>query len=84
MNKFAQWMIDNDKKQRGTAERIGISTSSLHDILKKDQMPSLKVAYEIENYTKGAITVYDWVDQKTQDKIVPKTKTKATPKKIKK
>lgn len=63
MNKFADWIKSHDKKQRGVAEKLGISTSSLHDILRKNQMPSLKVAYEIEKYTRGTITVYDWIDQ---------------------
>ena len=64
MNKFAEWMKNNDKKQRGVAEKLGISTSTLHDILRKNQIPSLIVAYEIEKYTRGAITVYDWLDQR--------------------
>ena len=68
MNKFAEWMQSNDKKQRGVAEKLGISTSTLHDILRKGQMPSLKLAYEIEKYTKGAITVYDWIDQAEKEK----------------
>ncbi len=63
MNKFALWMKSNDKKQRGVAEKIGISTSTLHDILRKGQIPSLKLAYEIENYTKGMVTLYDWIDE---------------------
>lgn len=63
MNKFSTWMKNNDKKQRSVAMKLNISTSTLHDILKKGQMPSLKLAYEIEKYTKGAITVYDWQDQ---------------------
>lgn len=63
MNKFTVWIKDNDKKQHGVAEKLNISTSTLHDILKKGQMPSLKLAYEIEKYTKGSITVYDWLDQ---------------------
>jgi hypothetical protein len=62
VNKFAAWMKVNDKKQRGVAQKLGISTSTLHDILRKGMIPSLKVAYEIEIYTKGAITVYDWLD----------------------
>lgn len=62
MNKFAIWIQNNDKKQRGVAQKLGISTSSLHDILRKGQMPSLKLAYEIEKYTMGAVTVYDWID----------------------
>lgn len=80
MNKFAEWVKNNDKKQRGIAEKLGISTSTLHDILRKDQLPSLRVAYEIEQYTRGAITVYDWLDQPApKNKIVKKPK-KATDK----
>lgn len=63
VNKFATWVKNNDKKQRGVAEKLGISTSTLHDILRKDLMPSLRLAYQIEIYTKGAITLYDWVDE---------------------
>lgn len=62
MNKFAAWIYHNHKKQRGVAEKLGVSTSTLHDILRKDLIPSLKVAYEIEKYTNGDITVYDWID----------------------
>ena len=74
MNKFAEWIKNNDKKQRGVAEKIGISTSTLNDILRKDQTPSLKVAYEIEKYTRGAITMYDWVDQEIEKKAIAKDK----------
>lgn len=70
MNKFSAWIAQNDKKQRGVAEKLGISTSSLHDILRKGQTPSLKVAFEIEKYTKGAITMYDWLDEKVAKKII--------------
>ncbi len=67
-------MKNNDKKQRGVADKLKISTSTLHDILKKGQMPSLKLAYEIEKYTKGAITVYDWIDQsEKENKAIPKS-----------
>jgi len=63
MNKFLAWIKSNDKKQRGVAEKLDISTATLHDILRKGHMPSLRLAYEIEQYTKGAVTVYDWIDQ---------------------
>ncbi len=82
MNKFAEWMKNNEKKQAAVADKLDISPSSLHDILKKGQMPSLKVAYKIEQYTKGSITVYDWLDQpKEQKNIVKKIKTKPREKK---
>lgn len=74
MNKFAEWIKNNDKKQRGIAEKLGISTSTLHDILRQGQIPSLKVAYEIEKYTKGAITLYDWIDEQMLDTKKPKSK----------
>lgn len=57
-------MKDNEKKQRAVAQKLGISTSTLHDILRKGLIPSLKTAYKIERYTKGAISVYDWIDEK--------------------
>jgi transcriptional regulator with XRE-family HTH domain len=85
VNKFAEWMQSNDKKQRGVAEKLGISTSTLHDILRKGQMPSLKLAYQIEQYTKGAITLYDWIDPiHNEKKTVCKIITKIIPKKTKK
>ena len=70
VNKFAVWIASNDKKQIGVAEKVGISQSTLSDILRKGQMPSLKVAYEIEQYTKGAVTLYDWIDQPEQEKKI--------------
>jgi len=83
VNKFAAWIESNDKKQRGVAEKLGISTSTLHDILRQGQMPSLKLAYQIEDYTKGAVTVYDWMDQlKQADKKIKNTTPKTNRKKI--
>ncbi|HSZ84747.1 MAG TPA: hypothetical protein VK787_01885 [Puia sp.] len=63
MNKFLQWIKANDKKQRGVATKLKISTSTLHDILRNGVLPNLKLAYSIEKYTQGAITLYDWIDE---------------------
>lgn len=63
MNKFSEWIQNKDKKQCGVAEKLGVSTTTLHDILRKGKMPSLKIAYEIEKYTRGSVTLYDWIDQ---------------------
>jgi len=83
VNKFAEWMKNNDKKQRGVAQKLGISTSTLHDIIRKDQLPNLKVAYEIEKYTRGVVTLYDWVDQGNEENdTVTKTEIKSKRKKI--
>ncbi len=86
MHKFAEWIKDNEKKQNGVAEKLKVSASTLHDILRKGQSPSLKLAYAIEKYTKGAITVYDWVDQQPEqeNKEIAKSKTKPKAKKVNK
>jgi|GEM_PF-1497064 len=75
MNKFLAWIQNNDKKIRGVAEKIGLSTSTLWEILNKGKMPSLKAAFRIEKYTLGAITIYDWLDENIAQ-ITPKKATK--------
>ena len=85
MNKFAEWIKNSEKKQSGVAQKLCISPSTLHDILRKGQTPSLKLAYEIEKYTKGAVTIYDWVDQPMQEnKAIRKAAVKPNAKKINK
>lgn len=82
MNKFAEWMKNNDRKQLPVSEKLGISQSFLHGLLRKGFMPSLKVAYEIEKYTQGDVTVYDWLDYKekstAETKLKPSIKEKKT------
>lgn len=68
MNKFAKWMTANDKRQIDVAKKIGISASSLNEIIRQDKIPSIKVAYGIEVYTKGEITIYDWLDEYKRNK----------------
>lgn len=69
MNKFADWIVLKDKKYRGIAKKLGISTSNLYEILRKGKIPNLKTAYDIENYTEGHVTMYDWLDQKIKQPI---------------
>ncbi len=80
MNKFAEWMDNNEKVQKYVATKLGISPSTLHEILRLDKMPSIKVAYEIEKYTMGAITIYDWLDHETKNNIEPKARKKRSKK----
>lgn len=76
MNKFAEWMQNNDKVQKYVALKLGISASSIHEIICLGKMPSIKIAYEIEKYTMGAITIYDWLDQDMHNKKAEKPKKK--------
>jgi len=83
MNKFAEWMQNNDKVQKYVAVKLGISQSSLHEIIRLDKIPSIPIAYEIEKYTMGAVTIYDWLDQDliNKNKPIPKKRRAATIKK---
>lgn len=80
MKKFSEWIKNNDKKQCLVAARLSISSSSLNDILRLGRMPSIRVACEIEKYTNGEITIYDWIDHDVENKMKgsKKKKTKKT------
>jgi transcriptional regulator with XRE-family HTH domain len=45
------------------AEAIGISPSYLSDIKKGNRVPSLRVAFAIEDATEGAVPARSWVTQ---------------------
>jgi hypothetical protein len=79
MKKLADWLDKKCIKHIGFAKEIGISTSTLHQILKLGRIPTLKIAYAIEIFTQGHITLYDWVDQEQAViKIAKKTKNTNT------
>lgn len=86
MNKFAEWMKEKkDRKQGVVAEKIGVVPSTLHDILNDKYLPSLKVAYQIELYTDGVITLYDWLDHgEGKKKKLNKSKIQTKEKAVKK
>ena len=63
MKKLLDWLKMKHVKQAGFAQDIGISTSSLHEILRNGRVPNVKILYEIEKFTDGYITLYDWVDR---------------------
>lgn len=80
MKKFADWIVANDKKQTAVAKAIGVSTSTMHNLVNTDRIPQLHIAIKIEKYTKREITVYDWdcdnKETKTKKKTPPKTARK--------
>ncbi len=64
MNKLCEYLDFRGIKHAVFAKKIGTSTTTLHQILKKERVPSLKLAVEIEKKTKGLVTVYDWLNSK--------------------
>ncbi len=53
------------------AKEIGVQPNTLSRILTGEYVPSLKIAIEIEKYTKGKISVYDWDLSKTAHCVKP-------------
>ena len=53
MNKLCEYLDFRGIKHSVFAKKIGTSTTTLHKILKKGLIPSLKTAIEIEKKTKG-------------------------------
>lgn len=62
MNKLCEYLDFRGIKHHIFAKKIGTSNTTLHQILKRGRVPSLKTAIEIEKKTKGFVTVYDWCD----------------------
>lgn len=62
MNKLAEYLDFTGIKHAVFAKKIGTTTTTLHNILRKGLTPSLKLAIAIEKETKGKIRVYDWLE----------------------
>lgn len=62
MKKLSQWIIKKCIKQNKMAAALGISPPTLNRIV-SGIMPSLEIAYAIEIFTEGDITVYDFIDE---------------------
>lgn len=50
-------------KATALAQSVGISPSYLSDMKKGNRVPSLKVAFAIEDATQGAVPARGWVKQ---------------------
>lgn len=61
--KLQRYLDAKGIKHKWFADRIGISTATLHHILKGHHLPTLVVAVDIENLTHNAITVHDWYNE---------------------
>ena len=80
MTKLAQWLKKKHIMQKGLAQDLGISNTCLVYILSAKRLPSLSIAYEIEKFTNGDVTLYDWLDQeeiKKNNEINSKKKREA-------
>ncbi len=67
-----EYMKLNGLKKCFFAQQIGIQPNSLSRIL-SGYAPTLKMAIDIEKYTKGKISVYDWDLSKVAHCVKPET-----------
>jgi DNA-binding XRE family transcriptional regulator len=82
MNKLREYLQTNGIKQKSFAKQIGACESTLCNITKNNQIPTLKLAIEIEKATRNMefpenqVTVYDWFSSSDQNQRCEKTHTK--------
>jgi len=84
MKKFSRWVFENNAKQIDLAEALGVSTTTMHNLIKKDAIPTLELAIAIEEYTNEEVTVYDWSSNKKENRTSPKIPKKTAKRKMKK
>jgi predicted transcriptional regulator len=63
VTKLHRYLHDRGLKHRYFADKIEISTSSLHHILTGRYLPSIPVASRIQQQTRNSVTIEDWLDE---------------------
>jgi hypothetical protein len=78
MLKLQDYLSENGIGHNFFARKIKCSPPTLHRVLRKGLIPNLKLAFEIQNATKGLVNARDWLsnEHKNNDKIAKDHKTK--------
>jgi DNA-binding XRE family transcriptional regulator len=82
MQKLREYLKKRHMKQKGFAQEVGISTATLHHLLKGNNLPSIATAIAIEEKTQKFISVYDWVKSKKADKDIKEQDQEGTKKQV--
>jgi hypothetical protein len=80
-NKLLEYLIENGIGQNFFGKKLKTSQSVIFRILRKGQMPTLKLALAIEKQTKGKVTVYDWLPE-NKNSAKPQNRKKDKPKQV--
>ena len=62
MEKLKQYIAAQGISSRAFAQSVGLSSAGLHGLLHGRNIPSLPVAFRIEDATGGAVPARAWVD----------------------
>ncbi|WP_420421704.1 helix-turn-helix domain-containing protein [Simkania sp.] len=65
------YLFKYDLPVKKFASDLGISTSYLYQLLRKERKPSLELALKIEQYTNGEVTVKELIEEKNSP--IPKS-----------
>lgn len=60
---LADYLKDNNLKQRDFAARLGVSASYLNEIVRRVKSPPIKLAAQIEVATEGAVPMAVWAPE---------------------
>ncbi len=66
MTKLEKYLKHHCISQRGFASKIGTTPNNLNMIVKGKSTPSLRLAYSIEKQTGGLVSMYDWIENKSE------------------
>jgi DNA-binding XRE family transcriptional regulator len=61
MNPLREFLETTGIMQKNFAKAVGTSTFTIHNILHDIRLPSLALAYKIEEVTLGKVHLYSWV-----------------------
>ncbi len=62
-NLLHAYFVSECTQQKAFAKKIGVSATTLHNIINNKTIPSLKVAYEIEKATHGKVPAHSWLQK---------------------
>lgn len=69
---LGEYLESRGMKQQFFAKEIGATPATISRIIGQGYTPTLKMAIDIEKYTKGEISVYSWTLHKVAHSIRPK------------
>ena len=61
MKKLVKFMKENELNTRLIAQDMKMPIGTVYSWLRGKAKPSIRKAYALEKYSKGAVTVYDWL-----------------------
>lgn len=61
MKKLLKFMKDKELNTRHVAQDMRMPIGTVYSWLRGKAKPSIRNAYALEKYSKGAVTVYDWL-----------------------